>query len=188
MKRAVARASPAARPLARALAAATLAWAGAGGAPAQPQELPEYRLKAAFVYNFAAYTEWPAEVGGTLNLCVFGDDPFKGEIEPLHGKAVGARTLALARRAGHDARDLRHCQIVFVAASAAAQLPKIAESLRGHAALIVADTPGAAHQGAALNMNLAQGRVSFEANLEAARAARLKFSSRLLRLATEVTP
>ena len=53
--------------------------------------LPEYRLKAAFLYNFAVFTEWPSDVGKTLNLCVFGDDPFGPEIDGLEGKAAGER-------------------------------------------------------------------------------------------------
>ncbi|MFZ2220492.1 MAG: YfiR family protein, partial [Rhodoferax sp.] len=60
------------------------------------------------------------------------------------------------------------------------------DTLRGVPALLIAETPGALKQGAMLNMNLVQGRVTFEANLVAARSARLALSSKLLRLATEV--
>ena len=44
------------------------------GSRAQADELPEYRLKAAFVYNFIAFTDWPADVAPTLNLCIVGAD------------------------------------------------------------------------------------------------------------------
>ena len=60
------------------------------------------------------------------------------------------------------------------------------EAVQGLPVLTVADSAGAARQGAALNMNVVLGRVTFEANLEAARNARLNLSSKLLRLATEV--
>ena len=60
------------------------------------------------------------------------------------------------------------------------------DELRDTPALTVADTPGAARQGVALNMAVVQNRIAFEANLQAARAARLNLSSKLLRLATEV--
>ena len=60
------------------------------------------------------------------------------------------------------------------------------ELLRGQSVLTVADSSGALQQGVALNMGVAQGRVTFEANLAAARAMRLNLSSKLLRLATEV--
>ncbi len=148
------------------------------------EELPEYRLKAAFIYNFALFTEWPANIGTTLNLCVFGKDPFGEEIDPLQGKKVGDRSVAVHRKASVE--SLKGCQIVFIAGSATANLPRVLDSLRGTAVLTVADSPGAAAQGVALNMGVVQNKITFEANLQAARAAGLNLSSKLLRLATEV--
>lgn len=156
---------------------------GASGARAA-DELPEYRLKAASLYNFALFTEWPADVGNTLRLCLFGSDPFGSEVDGLQGKAVGERSVALQRNTGFD--GLKGCQIVFIAQSAVGQLPHVLEALEGQTVLTVADSPGAARQGAALNMAVEQNKVSFEANLRAARAAKVNLSSKLLRLATEV--
>jgi hypothetical protein len=164
--------------------AAALWLAGLALTPAHAQELPEYRLKAAFIYNFAAFTEWPAETGPQLNLCVFGADPFGPELDALAGKKVGERSLVLQRKAPLAA--LKTCQIVFVCNAESAQLPRVLEAVRGLPVLTVTDTPGATRQGAVINMALAQGRITFEANLVAARAARLTLSSKLLRLATEV--
>jgi YfiR/HmsC-like len=151
---------------------------------ARAEDVPEYRLKAAFLYNFAAFTEWPAELGTTLTVCLHGADLFGAEIDTLNGKLVGTRTVEVQRRVGLE--SLKACQLVFVSSASIGQLPRVLEALRGVPALVVADSPGALRQGVALNMNIAQGRVSFEANLVAARAARLKLSSHLLRLATEV--
>ena len=147
-------------------------------------DLPEYRLKAAFLYNFALFTEWPADVGATLRLCVFGADPFGGELDGLQGKPIGGRSLAVQHKTALDA--LKDCQIVFIAPAAANQLPRVLETLDGQTVLTVADSPGAARQGVALNMSVSQNKVSFEANLRAARAAKVNLSSKLLRLATEV--
>ena len=166
------------------LCALALALCAGASAVRAADELPEYRLKAAFLYNFALFTEWPAEVGNTLRLCVFGLDPFGAEIDGLQGKAVGERSIALQRKTGLD--GLKGCQIVFIAPAAAGQLPRVLDALEGQTVLIVADSPGAARQGVALNMAVSQNKVSFEANLKAARAARLNLSSKLLRLATEV--
>jgi YfiR/HmsC-like len=151
---------------------------------ARSEDFPEYRLKAAFVYNFALFTEWPAEVGSTINLCVFGQDPFGKEIDALQGKAVNGRSIAVQRK--DIGEPLKSCQIVFVTASAIEALPRMLESLHGIPALTVADSPRAARQGVALNMAVVQNKVSFEANLQAAHAAQLNISSKLLRLATEV--
>jgi hypothetical protein len=164
-------------------------------APARAQELPEYRLKAAFLYNFALFTEWPAEVGGTLNLCIHGPDPFGKDIDALDGKAVGTRTLAVQRKTGYSGLGaaaapgtLTGCQIVYIAPAAIGALPRVLDALQGSAVLTVADSPGAARGGAVLNMAVAQNKITFEANQQAARAARLALSSKLLRLATEVMP
>ena len=179
------RASPASAVARRWLLPALLAWVAlCVVSPAHSEELPEYRLKAAFLYNFAVFTEWPADVGGTLNLCVYGGDPFGAEVDPLNGKKVGERSLAVQRKSTLE--SLKGCQIVFVAAPAIGQLPRVLELLRGQSVLTVADSSGALQQGVALNMGVAQGRVTFEANLAAARAMRLNLSSKLLRLATEV--
>ena len=151
---------------------------------AHADEPPEYRLKAAFVYNFALFTEWPVEVGATLNLCVLGADPFGKEIDALRGKAVGARSLAVQRKSARDSLD--DCQIVFVSSSVITMLAQTLERLQGRPVLTLADSAGAAQGGVALNMAVTQNKVSFEANLVAARGAGLKLSSKLLRLATEV--
>lgn len=151
---------------------------------ASSQELSEYQLKAAFLYNFSAFTEWPPQVGSVLNLCVYGRDPFGAEIDGLNGKATGTRTIAVQRRT--SAAALESCQIVFIASADIGQLQRLLDSVRGLPVLVVADSPGAARLGAALNMKLAQGRVTFEANLVAARSAGLKLSARMLSLATEV--
>ncbi|MGA2191747.1 MAG: YfiR family protein, partial [Steroidobacteraceae bacterium] len=75
-----------------------LALAGSAVAPrARADELPEYRLKAAFLYNFALFTDWSASVGPTLNLCLYGRNPFGAELDGLEGKAVGERHLAVHR-------------------------------------------------------------------------------------------
>jgi len=153
-------------------------------AAARGDELPEYRLKAAFVYNFIVYPEWPAATGSSLNLCVHGSDPFGKEIDGLQGKVAAGRTLALQRKAAGEA--LKDCQIVFVTASMLDGLPRVLDSLRGHPVLTVADSAGAMRRGVMLNMNMVQGKVTFEANLQAARSAGLDLSSKLLRLATEV--
>jgi hypothetical protein len=151
---------------------------------AHAQELPEYRLKAAFLYNFALYTEWPADLGRTLTLCIHGPDPFGRDIDVLQGKPVGGRSITVLRKAGGE--SLAGCQIVFIAPGAIASLPRVLEAVRGRPVLTVADSSGSARLGVALNMAVAANRITFEANLAAARGAGLNLSSKLLHLATEV--
>ncbi len=144
----------------------------------------ELALKVAFVYNFALFTEWPAEVASTLNLCILGQDSFGRVIDELQGKAVGGRSLSVQRKAVGE--SMKNCQITFISASAITHLPRVLEDARNHPMLTIADSPGAARQGVALNLTLNRNKISFEANLLAASAGQVKLSSKLLRLATEV--
>jgi len=171
---------------ARSIGAGVLATALVQGVPAWGQELPEYRLKAAFLYNFIAFTEWLADTGVTLNLCILGVDPFGKELDALQGGGAGTRSLAVHRKPGGE--GLKGCQVVFVAASAIGSLPRVLEEVRDRPTLVIADSPGAARQGVALNMLVVQDKIRFEANLQAVRTARLSLSSKLLRLAVEVLP
>ncbi len=161
---------------------ATLCWV----LPAWSDAMPEYRIKAAFLYNFATFTEWPVEVGERLNLCIYGSDPFGVYLNELQGKQVGGSHLSIRRERNLD--RLEDCQVVFIARSANDDLLPIVNRLRGKPVLTVADSPDAARQGVALNMDTRQNKVTFEANLGAARGNGLTLSSKLLRLATKVYP
>jgi hypothetical protein len=162
------------------LVAGLLSWAF----PASAEEPSEYQLKAAFLYNFALFTEWPAGTDKSLTLCVYGNDAFGEELDALQGKPVGDRILAVRRTPLGGA--VASCQIVFITSSAIDNLPRVLDGLRGRATLTVADSPGAALSGVAINMTVARNKVAFEANLAAARAAGINLSSKLLRLATQV--
>jgi hypothetical protein len=144
----------------------------------------EYRIKAAYLYNFIAFTEWPLPQGSTLTLCIYGTDPYGMELDRYQGKVLGRQTLALRRT--QNVRDLEDCQAVFISRSAIGNLPRVFDHLAERAVLTVADAPGAMNQGVMLNLLREQDKIVFEANLGVARAAKLKLSSKLLRLAVQV--
>jgi hypothetical protein len=144
----------------------------------------EYRLKAAFLSNFVAFTEWPDSVGTPLTVCVYGPDPFGEEIDKLRGKTVGTRTLQVRRANSVDGLD--GCQVVFIARPVIGNLSRVLDRSNGKPVLTIADSPGAVQQGAALNMATADSKVTFEANLAAARGNGLGLSAKMLRLASEV--
>ena len=151
---------------------------------AHAETLAEYQIKAAFLYNFLAFTEWPAEVGNTINLCVYGPDPFGENLDKIQGKSVGARNLAVKRVNSVD--GLQSCQVVFITHPVIGNLRRVLDNLSDKPVLTVADSQDAALQGVALNMSMEQNKVTFEANLAAARSNRVNLSSKLLRLATKV--
>jgi hypothetical protein len=163
---------------------AFLLFALAAVMPGRAVELSEYQLKAAFLYNFARFTEWPPEVNGTLKLCVHGRDPFGPELDELQGKPVGQRLIATERRPAPG--TLGTCQIVFISKTAAGDTAATVRALRNAPILTIAESPGALEAGAMLNMDVQQDRITFSANLKSAQRARLVLSSKLLGLATEV--
>jgi hypothetical protein len=158
-------------------------------ATAQAQSATEYQVKAAFLFNFARFVEWPPDAfpspDSALQICVLGEDPFGRDFEQvIVDKTVNGHRIEIAHPDGTP--QARACQILFIAASEKARLPSILQGLKGASVLIVGDTPGFAALGGAINFVLDDSRVRFEINLKAAELAHLKISARLLTVAKVV--
>lgn len=152
---------------------------------AQSNNVLEYKVKAAFIYNFIAFTQWPEGTADhTINLCIYGEDYFGKEIDKLQEKSVGARSIKVLRV--QDAVQLKQCHAVFFSRSAGDTLPAILSSLSAAPVLTLADNPDAMTQGIAINMNLVNDKIVFEINLGIARKHGLDISSKLLQLAVKV--
>ena len=152
--------------------------------PAHADALPEYQLKAAILYNFTTFIEWPEDIGSALNLCVYGEDPFGEYLDALQDKKVSSRLLIVHRVTVIE--ELNDCHAVFITRSANKVLPEVVGQLHGKPVLTIADMPSAAKRGVILNMIVEQNRISFDANISAAANNGLTVSSKLLRLAKEV--
>jgi hypothetical protein len=153
---------------------------------AQAQGSGEYAVKAAFLYNFARFVEWPGEAlgsgGAPLLLGVVGDDPFGSSIDQtVAGKNVNGHPIAVRRLKW--GQNLRQCHILFISSSEARRLPQILESLRGSSVLTVADMDRFDQQGGIVRFLIEEGKVRFEINVDAADQAGLRISSKLLALA-----
>lgn len=149
------------------------------------QQVSEYRVKAAFLYNFAKFVDWPAcnhcYDADVFTIGILGQDPFGEEIKTIVGKRVKDRTLMVLRAATLD--ELKTCQVIFISGSFRKDLPKILQKLRGRPILTVGDMPGFAEAGGMINLYMADNKVRFEINPVAAEQAKLKISSQLLKLA-----
>jgi hypothetical protein len=161
----------------------------AAAAPAAQGNPTEYQLKAAFVYNFAKFVDWPPNVysgpQSPFAICILGTDPFGSVIDDaLRGKTVADHPVVVRR--DRDAAAARRCQIVFVSASEKHRLRDILESLRGANVLVVGDADGFAAAGGTIELTLQDNRVRFAINPGAADGAGLTISSKLLALATIV--
>lgn len=145
----------------------------------------EYRVKAAFLYNFTKFVEWPAD--STVNkesfqIGILGDNVFATEIEALAGKAVGDRILTFYRYQSWDDRAAK-CDILFISSSEEKNLPEILRRLKRSPVLTVGDTVGYATRGVMINFFMEGNKVRFKINLKQAQRAGFKISSRLLKLA-----
>jgi hypothetical protein len=153
------------------------------GSFAPSAEAPtEYEVKAALLYNFGRFVQWPNS-GDTLVVCVLGEDPFGPVLDKtLEGKITEARRLHVRRL--KRSQDGESCQILFVSSSEYEHLPQILAELDGRSVLTVGDTPEFARRGGMISFQLEQNRVRIHVNLRAAEGARLTISSQLLKLAT----
>jgi hypothetical protein len=169
------------------LVVAALAVAPPAGDASPPPT--EYQVKAAFLYSFAKFVQWPADAftsaGDPFVVGVLGDDPF-GRIldDTLAGKSVLDRPIRV-RRFG-AAEEALQAHIVFVGTSDGPERQRILKALRGRAVLSTGDDEGFAQSGGIVGFTTRDKRVRFEINLERADEARLKISSQLLKLATIV--
>jgi hypothetical protein len=160
-------------------------------APTPPAAAGEYEVKAAFLYNFTRFVEWPPESLGDADepfvIAVLGRDPFGPVLDgTVAGKTVAGHRIEVRRAARVD--DARDAQIVFVCASERASAPAILKALERPGVLIVGDSDGFADCGGTINFVLQERRVRFEINPASVEQARLKMSSQLLKLATLVRP
>jgi YfiR/HmsC-like len=160
----------------------------AGAIQARPQAAPsvEYQVKAAFLFNFAKFIEWPRDAFPNektpINLCVFRHDPFGSALEEvIREKAINNRGL-LAERI-NDLAELKACQLVFVSGREEKQLPEILNSLKGASALVVGESADFAERGGAVQFFLENNKLRFAINVDAIQRARLQASSKLLALA-----
>ena len=154
-------------------------------APALPAP-SEYQVKAAFLFNFARFVEWPAvtfvSASSPFAVCVFGDDPFGADLDSVvQGETAVGRPMVVRRL--REARDASQCQIVFIAGSADHELEALIATLDRRATLTVSDVEGAARRGAMIRMMTVNGRIRLRINIDAVRAAHLTVNSSLLRAA-----
>ena len=146
----------------------------------------EDQIKAAFLFNFARYVEWPdsAFEGRTdaIRICMLGEDRLAEVVSrTVSGKRVGDRPVevdALSKLAA-----VSTCQILYVGERFAADVEEIVSSVSGASVFTVSDRAGFAAAGGIANFTRSDNKIRFEINPGAAKQAGLKVSSQLLRLA-----
>ncbi|HSB75632.1 MAG TPA: YfiR family protein [Terriglobales bacterium] len=161
----------------------------AASAAAQTPRAPEYEVKAAFLYNFAKFVDWPAQAfpgpSAPLRICVLGDDPFGEKLSRIvQDKSIsGRRVVSTAVQAP---AETRWCHVLFISRSDSGTMKRELASLRDLPVLTVSESDDFLPLGGMINFVLEQDRVRFEINLGAAERHGLKLSSKLLAVARVV--
>ena len=150
------------------------------------QNVSEDQVKAAYVYNFAKFVEWPLRdfvtPNAPLRVCVLDDPSFQSElIRIVKDKSVAGHPVMVVPV--DEADQSRDCHILFIGSSQQRQLRHILEDLRENNVLTVGESRGFMQAGGIINFVLQDDRVQFEVNHKAAKQAGLDVSSRLLAVA-----
>jgi hypothetical protein len=146
---------------------------------------PEQAIKAAFLYRFLGYVEWPAGVfssnSAPIVIGVLGADDIADQLRSVVERRVEVRQA--------DERDaLDGVQVLFVGQGERAMLSRLVPAAQQRSVLLVTDFDGALDHGSVINLVIVENRMRFEVSLEAAERSALKLSSRMLAVALWVRP
>ncbi len=155
---------------------------------AQASRPTDYDVKAAYLYNFGRFVEWPASVtsnSDSFTVCVLGQDPFGPALDAtLAGETIGGKSVTAKRIS--TPQEAARCHILFMSSAEDSRLSKIIEALDKEAVLTVSDMPKFSQRGGMIQFVLEGKKVRFEVNLGAVQHAGLTLSSELLKVATTV--
>lgn len=148
----------------------------------------ENDVKAAFLFNFTKFAEWPAAVatdGEPFRLCVMADSSFAQSLDAIiQGETVLGRPLVRAVPATSD--EARRCQLLYIATPDRDQVTRLLDAVRNAPVLTVGDKPRFLESGGAIQFVVDKNRVRFDVNVRAADRAGIRLSSKLLRVARTV--
>ncbi|MFL5403964.1 MAG: YfiR family protein [Gemmatimonadales bacterium] len=171
--------------------AAGLAFLAARPAAAQTVRASASEVQAVFLFNFAQFVDWPVEAfpdpQSPLVIGILGQDPFGTFLDrTVQGETVRGRPFKVSRY--RRVEEVKDCHILFISRSETKRLDPILAALKDRPILTVSNGDDFARPGGIIRFLLNQSKIRLSIDLEAAQAARLTFSSKLLRSAEIVAP
>jgi hypothetical protein len=150
---------------------------------AQAPQPTEYQIKAAFIFNFAKFVEWPATAlpkpTSPIVIGILGENPFHDDLEKtIRNKTVEDHPLVI--KEFHSTTEVTNCHILFISNSETARLPQILKGLEGASILTVGEMERFNESGGMINFVFEGTKIRFKINNEAATRTGLKISSKLL--------
>jgi hypothetical protein len=167
-----------------------LLWGGMLFICSQQPLIEEHKIKAAFLFNFAQFTEWPEGTLGSresqLIIGILGKDPFDSSIDEIvAGEQISGRSLSVQRF--KDIEEV-NAHILFINIDESKELKKVMTALSGRSILTVSDESNFIRQGGMIRFVKVNNKIRFQINPEEVKKANLKISSKVLRLAEIIIP
>ena len=158
---------------------------------AQTSAIPEYQVKAAFLFNFTKFVEWPPSSFSTpqapLVIGIYGKDPFGSYLkETVAGEKIDGHPLVIQYYSSIE--EIRTCHILFINETETHKVKQVIESLKGRSILTVSDKPDFMKNGGMIRLFIENNKTRLRINREATEAANLVISSKLLRIAEIFVP
>jgi uncharacterized protein DUF4154 len=156
---------------------------------AQANPSGEYQVKAAFLFHFAQFVDWPSEAfkdaATPLTYCTAPGDPFGGALDAsLNGKVIDGRAVRVLHF--RETQEIQGCQVLFMGIADKKFTSATLASLKGTPVLTVGESEHFVQEGGMIGFFLEDNKVRFEINLAAAEHAKLKISAGLLSLPKSV--
>jgi hypothetical protein len=141
-------------------------------------------VEAAFLYNFALFTDWPDLPAAEFRICVMGSETMLAALEPVKKKQLKEHPVSVTKVS--STIQAQSCQVLFVGESEHTSIASLARQIGKAPVLVVAEEDGYDPHNVIIVLAKQQGRVTFKINRTAALANSLSLSSKLLKLAQQV--
>lgn len=156
-------------------------------ASGEEKDFPEAKIKAAYLYNFLRFIEWPDDVEASNHICIVGHNgEFRGAVGSLRNLSINEHPIIIKFAEDLNLQGLGNCKIIFVTAGANRRQKMIANIIRNKSILTVGESRGFADQRGIINFVKENDKIRFEINLTAANKASIRIPSKILRIATRV--
>jgi uncharacterized protein DUF4154 len=152
---------------------------------ANENESLEVKLKAAYIYNFLRFVEWPVNDDLNTNICVYGvKENYRSAFNSMSSLSKNSKKLDIKLLSvNEELNSLKFCQIIFITDKAEYKNKEILNHTKDSNSLTIGESPDFIQEGGMINFVRVKDKVKFEINIDAAKAADLKIPSKVLRIA-----
>jgi hypothetical protein len=156
--------------------------------PGQTAKRTDHQVKAAYLYEFGKFVQWPARAGESkhdpFNICILGENPFGTALDSPSGQTINGQGVVI--RQISKTQDSEECRVLFVAASEEKHVSIILAALQKLPILTVSDMPHFLNRGGMIQFLMRDSKVRFQVNRTATERVGLILSSELLKVAVNM--